>query len=390
MIFRNFILFFLLSCTCLSASAQGQQARPRPIPTGLVLEVVYFKGLPPSYQVVLRSDIVNEGTIYFRFRRLSDWQLPAGALPVQGVRIAPSLEGDIVTIKVAVTRGVKFQDVEEVVTTYRLRENERVLAEDLKSFGVEPFDIKVVRTAPELSNAPPIINKTKSLEVVSQQAIVSTFPTFKLTLHNLSDKNVSALHINVVKNGKIVLSGMPHNPEYQPFIKAGGDLDLPQRLSTRAQSTPGGYEPFSPPAQDIVIATVIFEDGTYEGEVEPAGNYRAFMVGDKSELKRIVPILQVASAAGTGAVDPAAELRSQLQSLSYDIDEADFASLVQAFPSLKAESLRAAAEGSVHHMRRELLQDLERFQSTAGVKDFQSWLDGNSKRYSSWLARLNK
>src|SRR4030095_13755357 len=118
------------------------------------------------------------------------WQLPAGAQPIQAVRIVPFLDEEAVRITVSVLRGEKFHDTEDQVASYSVRENERVTLTALKDFGIEPFEIRVVRVAPQTSELPTIVNNTKSLEVIGIEPLISTFPLYKLTLHNLSHKNI--------------------------------------------------------------------------------------------------------------------------------------------------------------------------------------------------------
>ena len=372
-------------CLLVTAGAQQQQQRRPPI-TGLALEITYLEGRPPAYQQVPWSNIPKGGAWYGLFGRVAGWQLPAGAEPVNAVRIVPYLDGDTVRITVSVLRGVKFQDIEDAVGTYAVRENEKLTIAALKNFGVEPFAIKVVRVAPETSDVPSIVNNTKSVEVVGIEPLVSTFPHYKLTLHNLSDKNISALKVNVLREGKVVLSSMPQRKDGEPLIEAGDSSNLTQALSTRAESTPGGYAPASPTAQQIVITALIFEDGAYEGDAQAAATYRGFVAGRKTELKRLVPLLESALATPASPEN----LRTQLGALSFDVDDADVVLLTKAFPGVDRQQLQGPIEIAIHSVRREVLDQLETFQPDQhSAGDFQIWLTGIKDRYSAWLSRVS-
>lgn len=366
-------------------TAQVQEAQP-PRPTGLALEVTYLPGQAPSYQPVPWASAPRGWVWYGRFGRITGWQLPAGAKPIRAVRVVPFLDEEAVRITVSVLRGDNFHDAEDEVATYSARENEKITMTALKDFGVEPFEVRVVRVAPQVSDLPRIVNNTKSLEVVGIEPLISTLPQYKLTLHNLSNKNISALQINVVRERTIRLSGMPQGKDGEPLIKAGEYQELKQILPTTAQTTPGGYLPAALPAQQIVIATLMFEDGTYEGAAKPAATYRGFEMGRKTELKRIVPVLE--SALSTS--DSIESLRARLSALSYDFEESDLKELVETFPGIKREQLQSPIEVSIHGIRRELFAQLERYEQMRRPNgDFRTWLTNVRDRYSNWLSRLS-
>jgi hypothetical protein len=185
---------------------------------------------------------------------------------------------------------------------------------------------------------------------------------------------------------------MRQGREGEPLITGEGYWTFDEPLATRAQQTPGGYSPSLSSDQQIVIASLVFEDGTYEGEAGPAARYRAFVVGRKIELKRVVPLLASAlSASDIDSAVTAVKLRAQLTSLSYDIDEAQFAGLTAAFPSLNKQRLRGSVEIAIHTMRKDLMDELQPFQNgqVSGPNDFRSWLIAARVRCSNWLSRLS-
>lgn len=381
------LLLVIAFTVCLLNNNAGAQPAPRSSsPTGLAIEVSYLAGQAPTYQPVPRASAPRGWVWYARFGRVAGWQLPAGTQPIRAVRIVPFLDEEAVRITVSVLRGEKFHDNENTVATYSARENETLTLTALKDFGVEPFEIRVVRVAPQLSDVPTIVNNTRSLEVVGVEPVISTFPVYKITLRNLSDKSISALQVNVEREGHISLSGMPQGNDGEPLIKAGGYFELEQLLPTTAQATPEGYLPASLPAQQVTIVTLVFEDGTYEGETKAAATYRGYAMGRETELKRIVPALESA----VSMSDSVEAVRTRLQELSYDFDKSDLDQLAAAFPGIARERLQSPIEASIHGVRRELLAKLERFEQTRRPSgDFQSWLKGIKNVYSNWLSRIN-
>ena len=381
LIIRIAIILSLFS----AISAQSQQAQSTP--TGYAIEVTYLEGRPPAYEPVRRTKLPRgEGSWFGLFGRAREWHLPAGAQPVSAVRVVPYLDGETVKVTISVLSGEKFLDLEDMVGTYTVHENEGLTVESLRDFGVEPFKLKLIRVTPQTSDVPTILNKTNSLEVVGIETIVATLPRYKLTLHNLSEKNISAIRINTMLDGKLGLSGMAQGEDGEPLVKAGSLKALNEMLVTHAEKTAAGYSPASPRAQQIVIATLVFEDGSYEGEAEPAATYRGFAIGNKTELKRIVAWLEDGLANSSSMEN----LRTKLSNLSYDFDESDMATLANAFPEIERNKLQTHIDVAIHLLRKEVSDRLDIFQPGPGpAGDLGAYLRTMKDRYSGWLLRLD-
>jgi len=181
------------------------------------------------------------------------------------------------------------------------------------------------------------------------------------------------------------MTGMPQGNDGEPLIEARGNADLKEPLITLAQPQAEGFAPASPSGQQIVIASTVFEDGSYEGEVEPAATYRSAEAGRMIELKRIVPVLESALSTRASLED----LRMQITRLSYGVDEAEVATLAEEFPQIGLPKLRASTEATIHVVRKDLLDELKLLlQSEVSADAFQTWLLRTNKRYSNWLLRL--
>lgn len=386
MLFRKLIIP-IAATLCFLVSAHAQSPPPSPKETGLTLEVVYLEGRPPAYQPVAGAKSRKGGAWYALFGRIAGWQPPDGAEPITAVRLVPYLKGETINISVSVMRG-RFLDVEDRVASYQARENEEITVRELKAFGVTPFVIKAVRTSVNGSDFPTSLNKTKSVAVVGIEPVVATTPRYKLMLHNLSEKNISALSINIMGQGRLRKSSLPHGDYGEPLIKARESSYLNESLALNAEATAGGYEPSSPPGQQIVIESLVFEDGTYEGELKPAASFLGFVIGRRIELRRILPLLD--NALSNSDPTSASTLRAQLSSLSYEPDETEVASLIAAFPALDKGELRGAVEVAIHGVRKELLDQLEHLEKPrSNADDFKAWLVHTRKLYSNWLSHLD-
>jgi hypothetical protein len=351
------------------------------------VEVTYFEGRAPAYEPVRQTKLPRgEGSWFGLFGRVKEWQLPTGAQPISAVRVVPYLDADTVKVTISVLRGEKFLDLEDIVGTYTVRENEEIAIDSLRDFGVESFKLKLIRVAPQTSEVQTVLNKTRSLEVVGIEPVLATLPRYKLTLHNLSEKNVSAIRINTMRDGTLSLSGMLQGEEGKPLVEAGSFKELNEMMVTRAETTAAGYSPAAPRGQQIVIATLVFEDGSYEGDPEPAATYRGHIVGNRAELKRIVSLLEDALASSWSIEN----VRTQLSKLSFDFDQSDMAVLASAFPEFDRNKLQAHIDVAMHLLRKEVFDNLDRFQPGPGSSgDFRVQLQTMKDHYAGWLRRLD-
>ena len=387
------ILLSLLALTGVTSRAQ-EKAQARRTPTGLALEISFRKDAAPTYAEIIREKMF--GGWFARFDRIANWQLPQGQLPIQAVNILSRLDGDAVTVTVSVLRGAKFHDEETSVGTYNLRENESFSVEKLEQFGVAPFRLKVVRIIRAVSSQPIVSSRAKSLAVVGIEPVNATLPTYKLTLHNLSDKNITAFEINIVDGNKVVVSSRRYGPDGLPIIKAGGLYESGEPLLTRAQQTAAGYGPSVPDSQQTVISCVVFEDGSYEGDAESAAELRAMTLGRKLALERLLQVFATLNR----TVPPAQELSAQVNwfrrrvlAISEVADRDTLAGLEKEFPKVDLKTqveLKEWPQAYIHFVKRGVLDDLDGSAKTPSfdVSRFREWLNKTEDRYRNWLSRL--
>ena len=227
-------LALALSLLGIPADAFAQNASQ---PTNLVLEVTYYPKERPAYQAVPPSTSGAAGGWYARFERVPRWTPPAGPYPVHAVNIKSILAGDLVQIWVSVFVGQKFDELEKTVAVRSLREGEKTTIQELTQFGVEPFDLALVRVGLAVNEVPKVASKAKSIELVTIQPNLSTLPSYRVALRNLSSKNVSALSIRVLQGPRTELSSMPQGHDGEPLILAGGVSEFIEPAPTRAAST---------------------------------------------------------------------------------------------------------------------------------------------------------
>jgi hypothetical protein len=378
-------------CVLLLLACAGN-AQERSAPTYLTLEVYPDKTRPPSFISVPRSASPRSGTWFARFRKLPGWPSDE-ELPVYAVDIRPVLVGDVVRVSILVFLGKRHEEEKEIAV-YTLRQGEKISVEELTKFGVEPFQISLRNVTPPMANIPRVISKARSIELVSIEPNLSTLASFRLTLRNLSGKNASALVVRVMRGAHTKLSHMPHGKEGQPLILAGDVGQILELAEIEAVEKSGGYEPSYPENQVIEISTAVFEDGSFEGDVDDASRFRGFIKGRKLQLTQVLDILQGALNDESKPSAVLASLRRRASSLGLKADENSVRELATEFASSPVKpkhDLKTAVEVAMNGVRRDFLETIEQFRMknpNPDFKDLRAWVVETKLRYETWLARL--
>jgi hypothetical protein len=133
---------------------------------------------------------------------------------------------------------------------------------------------------------------------------------------------------------------------------------------------------------------VIFEDGSYEGDLKSAGTFLAAVIGSKLGVGRILPLLDKDSSAADAVVAFDA-LRAELSSLGSVPEEAEVASLQRALPTLDPAELRTSVDAAIDLVRTRLLERLDAQRSGGSVREYNDWLVSTRQFYSKWLFHLS-
>lgn len=387
---RVVLLTILVSCFLQTDTSAQQEKQPNQTPTGLSLEVISWKGEQPIYQVVPNN------SWYGRFRQIPSSKAVENSLPVQAVNIAARMEGDSVRVVVSLHLGKKFFEKQDQVGSYLLRENERVTVSELATYGLEPFEIGVVRVDPKSAPLPAASSNARSVKVLNIQPVDSTFPAFKLTLLNTSGKNISALFVETFVDGKRRTSSMPHNQDGETLIAAGGTYEFKRQLNNVASPAPAGYTPETPPNQMVVIQTAVFEDGTYEGDAPSAANYRGFALGRRTQLTSLLTLYQRAlDFTESDAKTVLDRLREEVRTLGIAPEQPDLEKLLSDFPTFSESDkalVKSAIEVVMFDLGKEALKGIDGFEKKQGAtidkEAMRGWMKSNIDKCRKWRDNL--
>jgi hypothetical protein len=376
----------LLAVCAIAAAGHVSAQETASQPTRLALEVTYYPGRTPAYQAVKR-----EGGWYGLFARIDAQNTPRNAA-LRAVHVASYLEQDTVRVIISLLSGEKGPENKQQIAEYVIRETEKITVEELRQFGIQPFEIKLIRLAPTLGPVPDVVLKEiQSLLVVKSVANDSTLPSFQISLLNQSDKDVMALAVNVTTT-KRQMTSLPRGAEGKPLIEAGRVHELRVAAPLRARETMGGYEPFTLTNQRIEITTVVFADGTFEGDPSAAAMFKSFRANEKAELLRLIPLLENAMMSPEDVTDALKNLERNVRFPSNDSATAPGRNASNSPPMAPPEAGRNQADVETFFppIRADLVKEIRRLQSDDRLDKnrYIAWLGATKKRFESWLARL--
>ncbi|MFZ0751912.1 MAG: hypothetical protein WAM70_21310, partial [Pyrinomonadaceae bacterium] len=326
---------------------------------------------------------------YGRFARI-DAPNAARNAGFSAVHVHSYLEQDTVRVVISLLSGEKGPENKKQIAEYVIRETEKITVEELRQFGIQPFEIKLVRLAPTLGPVPRVVLKDiQSLLVVKSVANDSTLPSFKISFLNQSGKDVMALGVNVTASANREMTSLPRGVEGHPLIEAGTVQELQIAVPLRSREAIGGYEPFTIANQRIEITTVVFADGTFEGDPSGAANFKSIRASEKAELSRLIPLLE--SAMGS-TEDISDALKKLERNVRFPGNNAATNPNASNGPTTapREPGRNQADETFFPPIRAELMKEIRILQSEDRLdrNRYMRWLGFTKKRFERWLARL--
>lgn len=349
----------------------------------MLLEIVFNPTMAPAYSNVNGPTELGKWMAVSRFVRVPGVEQPTP--PVRMVKLEPQFNGETAAVRVTLIRGTTGIDREDVVGVYHVGVGEQKVLTDLRDVGIEPFKISLLNTVPPLPPPPKFRNDTKAIEIVSVRAENSPNPAYILTLRNLSDKDVSALGLDLTFDYRPGPTSLFRGEEGRPLIAAGQTVEQYVH-ALKAERTPTGFVPSAASATTIHIRTAVFSDLSYEGDVNDACFMETSVLGRKAWLTQVVALLDRELAEkSSDQIEAARLLRKKVDALHYDGDSTKASSISAACPK-PAEGVSTSATA----LKLTMLRDLDQIISTRPRPpfSFRGWLETRRASYNAWLARL--
>lgn len=333
----------------------------------------------------------NRGSLLYALPRPGKYLPDSSGQPVLSkIAVQAEPNGELWSLKVSIGVGEFYDAGDRQLAAFTLRTNERADVGDAARFGLSPFRVGVVKVLGQNASKPRITFKTQSISVEKLEANALPEP-YRLSLKNNSDKDVLAIQYNTYKNQQFLHLKWLGGRQPLPLIKAGETYQLEVLSQDRTCADLDGYRPAQ--SNRIEIATVVFVDGSYEGDAGLAALVRGNALGNKKNLDRVVATLNDLSANET----PGPELLIyHLRSLSEVMDEVAEPYMVESLQSKlpplgqnSGTTLANFIRSGQHEIKTSLLRDagqLEAMSKTRKPEAVREWCARTIEKYKQWLA----
>jgi len=315
------VAFLFLVLSSIALAQQAANTAPTPLtPGGLVVEVMYYKGRPLAYQAV------GSWSWFSAFPRSEGWKAGANEIPIRAVKITLRQEDGVVKARVTLLRGRNF-DKEDFVTDTSVLPGQKTIVRELLNVGIEPFEMQLVRAPATVADLPTVANKTKSLQVTVEPN-QSTIPSFVGRFLNNSAKPVASFSFFTSVDGRRAVMGAPMSRTGLVLIQPGETYQQTFRYSTTLSPVSTGEVP--PVVSNLVlnITSVVFTDGSYEGDSYPVATFLAGKLGEKAQLRAFLDRVRAG-----GSISSESDVEAAISAVNLDGLAAE---IIKKFPDLTA------------------------------------------------------
>ena len=259
--------------------------------------------------------------------RLANWKQASDTAPLTRIRIHGFIEGDGVRVRIGGVfddsypvdaPGPKYGEKERIIASYLAHLGETVTANELEQFGFQPLVIKIVlddgtgtpQTDVPLAGLPLVKSDLKSVGIVDWKPAGAQANEGRLTLKNLSALSIVSFKLKLTGG----ITETAEGTRARPIATAGATFEDIIRLDQERLDEHSA----------ITITTVVFGDGSFEGDPDSAAQLAARSKGREIQLIRFLQLLRKTVAAeGAGAGDVLQNLRSAVEDFRIDVDPDD-------------------------------------------------------------------
>jgi hypothetical protein len=258
---------------------------------------------------------------------------------------------------------------------------------EVSRFGLRPFRVGVLRVLDCKDEAPAIRNLSQSVSVETVKN--KDFPDhFRLSLKNSANKDVSAIQYNTFNGYQLLFVRWVGSDLGKSLIKAGETYQLDTLSEDKTCGEADGYHPNQ--ANRIDIVSVVFTDGSYEGESALPALIRGSAYGNRQQLQRVLSGLD-ANDAATNPASLSAYLKNLYDTLDETPEPGVLEILLAGLPPQNSDAqftINNFVRSGLHQVRVSLLRDsqhLELVARTKSTEETRSWCERIIEKYKLWL-----
>jgi hypothetical protein len=314
----------------LSAHSIAQEQSNKPAPSNLAIEIVQ----PQSHHLM---PVATDGRWEIGLpARLADAKPAQDATPLTRITIGSAIEGDGVRIKIggifddsypADAPGPKYGAKEKPLASYFAHEGDTVAVKELEDYGFEKLILRVTKDRNQAvqeagtSLLPQLVNNLESIDLVHIQVEGTPPAGFLLSVQNRSSKDIIGLSLKI------------DEAETHSMFPLGAKPLIAAQAMIQTHFSLEGDAAISP-------KSVLFADGSYEGDVVSAAEMAGQRKGNQIQMSRLLQLL-IDQPVTRNADETIGLLKEKINGLRIDVDPAVIDELQSQFPALPKQNGRA-------------------------------------------------
>jgi hypothetical protein len=238
------------------------------------------------------------------------------------IHLSADRRGDEWELSVSVTLP---SEEKKLLASGRVKEAEPITVQRFAEYDLFPSEVSIVRIRAVPATTPEIVNKTTSIGIESANPKVIPTP-YRIILTNKSTKTVYGIEVIANNystrrfagwlNGYCGKALIEPGATYKGVLPSASDNDY-KRINANE------YQVSTVRSPNLELATVVFTDGTYEGEPHYAALLNAEAIGAKHQIGRVLPLIYSAIASRNPDADVIARLRESVTALDADVQQSD-------------------------------------------------------------------
>ncbi len=291
------------------------------------------------------------------FPRIAGADTSRNGLPLTTLDIKHIIDGPNVVITVTLYYGGPGQHG-VTVATVRLSQDAPIRVDELRTYGVEPVTLSLVKLEPSTAYAPDVVS-VSGLLTARAEAIGANVSAYRVVVTNRSSQPLMWLQFKAYRANRLAILGRPKGKRNLPLIQPNAEYTFEVTNSTAGLEAADGSETWEP-LDRIELTSMMWQDGAVEGDSSTAADQHRIDLRRAAQLESLLALLRAAPGR------PLTSVRADIaQGMTSDL-----------------ETRRA---------RDSILDELDRFiqaQAASTAPEFRTWLSRTIPEYEQWLARI--
>ena len=276
------------------------QQTPSPTDTSRAVNITFADGRSVS------SPVRRTGGLWTpEFPRIGGAETSRNGVPLTTLDVKHQTDGDDVVLTVSLSYGGAGRHA-VTVETVRLTGDAPIEVSGLRAFGVEPIRVALVPIHAPAAYAPTAVSVSGQL-FVRAEPVGPNASAYRVIVANNASVPLMWLQYKAYRGDRLAILGRPRGKRSLPLVLPGAEYSFEITTSSRADDPLGGTGGWQP-LDRIQVTSLMWQDGTVEGDPQPAVEQRR---GDQRKAAQLAALLQILRGA---ALRPLAATRQQVAS----------------------------------------------------------------------------